>query len=93
MPPPTRAKRAIELAPRAKPVIIAVSFVIMNHTPRPNTPRDATVIPITEPPLKATQRASGAPSVLAASHVRELDLVAAFMPIKPASIEQNAPET
>ncbi|MBA7671561.1 hypothetical protein ES703_79720 [subsurface metagenome] len=54
-------------------------------------PTDATEIPITEPPRKATFKALVRPLSLAAWHVRTFEVVAAFIPIQPGSIEQIEP--
>ena len=52
-PPPTRANRAMELAPMAKPLMyLAVSGSVPkmpNQMPTPSRPRLATAMPITEP--------------------------------------------
>ena len=48
-------------------------------------------MPITAPPEKATRSALAWPSARAASEVRTLAAVAAFIPKKPARIEQAAP--
>ena len=50
-------------------------------------------MPITEPPLKATLRALVMPPSLAAFAVLTLAFVATFIPIYPASTEQQAPPT
>ncbi len=55
------------------------------------SPRLATATPITEPPLKAINKAAPCPLSLAAAVVRTLARVADFMPRKPASTEQAAP--
>ncbi len=103
MPPPTRAKSAIELAPMAKPDTIsakrgnspvpAIASAAMSaySTPRPSIPSAATARPITAPPKKATRSALPCPSVLAAADVRTFARVAAFIPKKPASTELSAP--
>ena len=49
--------------------------------PMPNSPIDATVRPMIEPPKKATFSASAAPLLLAATAVRTFALVAVYMPI------------
>jgi hypothetical protein len=61
-------------------------------TPTPSSPSEATASPITAPPLKAMRSASPCPDARAASAVRTLALVAAFIPMKPAVIEANAPK-
>ncbi len=48
---------------------------------------------MTAPPLKETISALPWPPLRAASAVRTLAWVAAFMPMKPQSIEQSAPPT
>src|SRR5262252_2746548 len=93
MPPPTRAKSAIEEAPMAKPLMTRGSGQRRKKSPRPRMPRAATVSPMTEPPKKATACALSRPMLRAASAVRTFALVAAFMPTKPASMEQSAPAT
>ena len=62
-----------------------------NSPPTPTSPRLATHRPMTAPPLKATSSALAWPSSLAACEVRTLAVVAAFMPKKPAAMEQTAP--
>src|SRR3990170_2484815 len=92
MPPPTRAKSAMDEAPMAKPLMMTGSCQRRRKMPRPRRPSEAMVRPITEPPKKATASALSRPTVRAACAVRTLALVAAFMPMKPASMEQTAPE-
>ncbi len=101
MPPPTRAKSAIELAPNEKPVMTAiVLFTSPSKTfektrkqvPRPRTPRPTTPMPITEPPAKAISSAGPRPR-RAAWVVRTFAFVATFIPISPARAEQRAPAT
>ena len=103
MPPPTRAKRAIDEAPKEKPVITVITLLTFsadstpniwlysrNKAPNPSTPRPTTPRPITEPPAKATS--SALPRLVrAALVVRTLALVATRMPMKPASAEHRAP--
>jgi hypothetical protein len=93
MPPPTRAKSAMDEAPMAKPLMMTGSGQRRKKRPRPRMPSAAMVRPITEPPKKATASALSRPTARAACAVRTLALVAAFMPMNPASIEQIAPET
>src|SRR5699024_683077 len=105
MPPPTRAKRAIEEAPKENPVTIANTLLtsagfpvpnillkIRKSSPRPSTPKPTTPKPITEPPAKAMLRPS-LRLLREACVVRTLALVATRMPIKPAKPEQKAPTT
>ena len=61
--------------------------------PTPSSPNPASASPITAPPRKATIKAAPTPSLRAASQVRVLARVADFIPIKPARIEQAAPDT
>src|SRR5712692_8888363 len=92
MPPPTRAKSAMDEAPMAKPLMMTGSCQRRKKRPRPRMPSAAMVRPITEPPKKATASALSRPRVRAAWAVRTLAFVAAFMPMKPASMEQTEPE-
>src|SRR3970040_363592 len=92
MPPPTRAKSAMDEAPMAKPLMMTGSCQRRKKMPRPRMPSAAMVRPMTEPPKKATASALSRPTVRAACAVRTLALVAAFMPMNPASMEQTAPE-
>src|ERR1700693_3633872 len=92
MPPPTRAKSAMDEAPMAKPLMMTGSCQRRKKRPRPRMPSAAMVRPITEPPKKATASALSRPTVRAACAVRTLAWVAAFMPMNPASMEQTAPE-
>ena len=62
-----------------------------NNPPTPRRPRLATQRPITAPPLNATINALGCPPSTAAWDVRTPDVVAAFIPKKPASMLQPAP--
>ena len=64
----------------------------MNKPPRPKTPSPTTLIPITDPPVKATFNAE-AKLVLAAFVVRLFALVATFIPRNPAKPEVTAPTT
>ena len=93
MPPPTRPNKAMELAPRLKPVSSSRSATPSTHssTPRPSTPKPTTERPITAPPRKATTSAFFMLPVRAAAAVRTLAWVATFMPIKPASTDKAAP--
>ena len=93
MPPPTLAKSAMDEAPMAKPLMTSGSGQRRKKRPRPRMPRAAMVSPMTEPPKKAMASALSRPLLRAASAVRTLALVAAFMPMKPASIEHSAPDT
>ncbi len=61
--------------------------MVMSSMPRPTT-----VKPITEPEEKATRRPLFRLSE-AACAVRALELVAIFMPMKPASMEKMPPVT
>ncbi len=102
MPPPTRAKRAIEEAPKENPVTMVMTEAMAsgpvpmaeentnNKTPSPNTPRPTTPIPMTEPPAKAIFKPSPR-LVLAPCVVRTFALVATRIPMKPARAEQSAP--
>ena len=47
-------------------------------------------MPVTVPPLNATESAGASPD-LAASAVRTFDRTATFMPMKPVSAESTAP--
>ena len=58
IPPPTRANKAIELAPRPKPVTILASLINIYKIPKPRRPKPTTHMPITAPPLNAIPRAS-----------------------------------
>jgi hypothetical protein len=58
----------------------------------PSSASPTTVMPITDPPAKATLRAASMPCV-ARMAVRELAAVATRMPKKPAAAEQSAPST
>ncbi len=60
-------------------------------TPMPSSPRLPTDRPITAPPLKAMRSALPCPRSRAASDVRTLASVAAFIPKNPASSEHRAP--
>ena len=62
-----------------------VNQMVMSRIPRPTT-----VKPMTEPEEKATRRPRFRPSE-AAWAVRALALVAIFMPMKPASMDQIPP--
>ncbi|CAI8309756.1 MAG: Uncharacterised protein [Flavobacteriia bacterium] len=62
----------------------------MNSKLRPRTASPATPKPITEPPVKETDKAF-ARLVRAACVVRTLALVAMFIPIQPAKAEKKAP--
>ncbi len=66
--------------------------MIKYKAPNPKTAKPATPIPITEPPVKDTFRAFES-DVFAASAVLTLDLVAIFIPMKPAKAESTAPKT
>ena len=102
MPPPTRAKSAMEEAPIEKPVttLSAVARLSGKTTllksrkrpPRPSSARPTTVMPMTAPPLKATLSALGRLS-RAAKVVRTLASVATFMPAQPAAPLATAPTT
>ena len=78
----------------AKPLMmlaVSGSPYSRKNPPTPSSPRLATVRPMTAPPLKATERAWLSLPRRAASAVRTLALVAACMPMNPASMERNAP--
>ena len=62
----------------------------MKRIVRPNTPKPTTLIPITEPPVKATFNAGAKPS-LAALVVLLFAFVATFIPKKPANPDAIAP--
>ncbi len=102
MPPPTRANNAMDEAPIANPAMISLnarqaSFWngAPSHAritrPMPSKPRLATARPITAPPENAARSARAWPPARAASAVRTLARVAAFMPKSPARTEQIAP--
>ena len=105
IPPPTRAKSAIEEAPIAKPAMIsakrgnspvpgiASAASTRYRTPMPTSPSAATDRPITAPPKNAIRSALPRPSWLAAAEVRTFARVAAFIPKKPASTLLAAPAT
>ena len=61
-----------------------------NNPPNPKTPNPTTLKPITEPPLKATLKASSKDS-RAALVVRLFDLVATLIPRNPAKPDAIAP--
>src|SRR3989304_1678874 len=92
MPPPTRAKSAMDEAPMAKPLMMTGSCQRRKKMPRPRMPSEAMVRPPPAPPKTAPARALSRPTDRAACAVRTLALVAAFMPMNPASMEQTAPE-
>ncbi len=92
MPPPTLAKRATELAPKPKPFMVFGSFKSRNRKLTPSRPKPTTEKPITAPPEKAISKAL-LMLFFAACAVFTLDLVAAFMPINPATPEAMAPTT
>ena len=99
IPPPTRANRAMELAPIPK---VSMALVMseasslntkrssMNHTEISSRPRPTTVKPMTEPAENATRRPLFRPSRQALA-VRQLALVAMRMPTKPERPEKNPP--
>jgi hypothetical protein len=73
MPPPTRAKSAMVEAPIEKPVSTLMASgrgnifeKTMKRTAMPMSARPTTVMPMTEPPLKATFSACGSPRRAAA---------------------------
>ena len=99
IPPPTRAKSAIEEAPIPKVSMALVMSAAsslntkrrsMNHTLISSRPRPTTVKPITEPAEKATRRPRFRPSRQALA-VRQLALVAIRIPTKPLRPEKNPP--
>jgi hypothetical protein len=106
MPPPTRAKRAMLLAPIANPLTISANSRkrISSYTPGrripnrksspvPTTATEATASPATAPPLNAVRSAAGSPGYRAASAVRTLARTAAKSPENAASMAQTAPPT
>ena len=98
MPPPRRAKTEISEPPNASPTRALVaarslspfSMRMPKYPPTPSRPRPTTRIPVTVPPLKATERAGFMPD-LAASAVRTFERTATFIPMKPVSAERTAP--
>ena len=99
IPPPTRANRAMELAPIPKVSMALVMSAAsslntkrssMNHTEMSSRPRPTTVKPMTEPAENATRRPLFRPSRQALA-VRQLALVAMRMPTKPERPEKNPP--
>ena len=79
IPPPTRQKSAIELAPREKPVRYAVLSDIRDTIATPIAPIETTSIPITAPPENATLNAAPSP-LFAAVAVLTLDITAVRIP-------------
>ena len=97
IPPPTRAKRAIDDAPIPKPAAADKSLASFS-APRkkatreiPSNPSPPTESPITAPPLYETANAPACPSFLAAIAVLPLADVAARIPESPASPDAIAP--
>ena len=97
MPPPTRAKRAMDEAPIPNPAA-AERFEPSSPAPSqnatseiPRSPRPPTERPITAPPLYETAKAPARPSVLAAMVVLPFAEVAARIPQNPAMTEARAP--
>ena len=97
IPPPTRAKRAIDDAPIPKPAAAERSLPdssapSQNATSEiPSKPSPPTESPITAPPLYETANAPAWPSFLAAIAVLPLADVAARIPENPAKTEAIAP--
>ena len=98
MPPPTRAKRAMDSAPKEKPARTSRAWATsvympvktMYNVPRPKTANPATPRPMTAPPVNETDKAF-AKEVRAACVVRTFALVAIFIPIHPAKALNTAP--
>ena len=98
MPPPSRAKTEISEPPNARPTSALVasrslspfSMRMPKYPPTPSRPRPTTRMPVTVPPLKATESAGFMPD-LAASAVRTFERTATFIPMKPVSAESTAP--
>ena len=99
MPPPTRANRAMELAPIPKVSMAAVmslrgrpkTYLSSRYQPEMSSrPRPTTVKPMTVPAEKATWRPEFRLSRQALA-VRELEAVAIFMPTKPLRPEKKPP--
>ena len=90
MPPPTLAKRAMELAPIPKPATTEASWKMTYRMVTPSRPIPTTVAPITAPLEKAIRRAGLRPCIAAAA-VRTLARTATLMPMKPAVAEHMAP--
>ena len=89
IPPPTRAKRAIELAPRPNPVtwvrtsawVYPVKVLIATYAiESPRSPSPTTAMPMTEPLENETRNASAIPR-RAAFVVRTFAAVAVNMPM------------
>ena len=89
IPPPTRAKRAIELAPRPNPVtevrtsawVSPVNVLITIYAiESPRSPSPTTAMPMTDPLANETRNASAIPR-RAAFVVRTFAAVAVNMPI------------
>ena len=92
MPPPTRAKRAMELAPKPKPATALMFWKTRYRMVTPSSPMPTTVMPMTDPLEKATRRAGFRPRWAAAA-VRTLARTATFIPMNPANAEQMVPAT
>ena len=92
IPPPTRAKSAIKLAPKPKAVIVLGSPKRTNIPTTPKSPTPTTVIPITLPPIKAMFSAPFMPFI-AAKAVLPFAFVATFIPTYPVKPLQSAPDT
>ena len=99
IPPPTRANRAMELAPIPKVSMALVMSAAsslntkrssMNHTEMSSRPRPTTVKPMTEPAENATRRPLFRPARQALA-VRQLAFVAMRMPTKPERPEKKPP--
>ncbi len=101
IPPPTRAKSAIEDAPRENPdrmlmvswsVTPVIEVIRKNIRDRPIRPRPTTVRPMTIPAENETLKADAIPC-FAAFAVLTFAFVAENMPINPARAEREAPTT
>ena len=90
IPPPTRANRAMELAPNPNPATAPMSWKITYRMVTPSRPMPTTVTPITVPLEKAIRNAGFNPRIAAAA-VRMLARTATFIPTNPARPEQIVP--
>src|SRR3989338_10353102 len=90
MPPPSRAKIEIKLAPKPKPIKALTSLVRKKNPATDNSPKATTKKPVMEPALKAKDKA-GANPFRDASAVLSLERTATFIPIYPAKAEATAP--
>mmetsp|Transcript_83774 Transcript_83774/g.234739 ORF Transcript_83774/g.234739 Transcript_83774/m.234739 type:complete len:222 (+) Transcript_83774:273-938(+) len=98
MPPATRAKRAMEEAPKPKEWVyctasscVRLIFMRMMSTERPVAARPTTPKPMAAPAVKATRRPSLRLPEAQATVVRTLPSVATVMPMKPAKPLRSAP--